>query len=94
MSDWWSQLATDDDDYYNYAADEWVIIDRLDAANNANYTSWTAYYGPNLTASYNGDSFTNVQEYNYSSFIFDAESLQGNYASSGKTLYTQLIVLD
>ncbi|KAF2231418.1 hypothetical protein EV356DRAFT_518580 [Viridothelium virens] len=53
--------------YYDMVQSEWVASTRLDTAGN-NYTSWNQYTGENLFA---GDTFTNVQQYNLSSFVFD-----------------------
>jgi len=57
VTNWWLQNLTDEyQDYYNLAANEWMIADRLDDAGQ-NFSSWQEFYGPNL---YNSDNFTNV----------------------------------
>ncbi|KAI0965274.1 hypothetical protein F4678DRAFT_339509 [Xylaria arbuscula] len=59
--------------YYDpLSANEWVVTDRIDATTGQNFSSWSAFYGPNNT--YNGDGFTNVQRYNTSSVLFNYES--------------------
>lgn len=40
-----------------YSADEWVIIDRLNAKTGKNFTSWAEYFGPQQE---NGDVFSLV----------------------------------
>ncbi len=55
ITGYWDSLTTDDDDYYNLAADEWVSSDRINANMNRNFTSWAEFYGPHTA---NGDSFT------------------------------------
>lgn len=52
---YWDSLSLDDAAYYNLAADEWVITDRLNADTGRNFTSWSEYFGP-LTN--HGDSFS------------------------------------
>ena len=52
---YWDSLSLDDAAYYNLAADEWVITDRLNADTGRNFTSWPEYFGP-LTN--HGDSFS------------------------------------
>ena len=56
MTDYWEGLALDDEDYYGLSIDEWVIVDRLNAATGQNFSSWAEYYGP--AASYKDYSFT------------------------------------
>ncbi|KAJ3575361.1 hypothetical protein NPX13_g4059 [Xylaria arbuscula] len=58
--------------YAPLSANEWVVTDRIDARTGQNFSSWSAFYGPNNT--YNGDEFTNVQRYNTSSVLFNYES--------------------
>ena len=64
---------TDDDDpsYADVAASVWTATDYLNAATNANFTSWDGYYGPH---SDHGDQFTTVSRDNLSSIIFDEQS--------------------
>jgi hypothetical protein len=46
LTGYWDNLTTDDADYSIYAANEWVITDRLNAATGRNFTSWSEYFGP------------------------------------------------
>lgn len=46
LTGYWNNLTTDDADYSIYAASEWVITDRLNAATGRNFTSWSEYFGP------------------------------------------------
>ena len=74
ISDYWDSLSTTDPDYYDLSTDEFVATARLNAATGQNFTSWADLFGP--IQDY-GDSFTQVQRYNLSSFIFDVESRGG-----------------
>ena len=49
------QSLTDQDDIQQFAGNEWVITERLNAATNRNFTSWQEYQGP---LNINGDSLT------------------------------------
>ncbi|KAI9641314.1 hypothetical protein NHQ30_010116 [Ciborinia camelliae] len=69
LTPYWDSLAEDDETKYALAADEWVVTDRINADTNHNFTNWGEFFGPNL---YNGDNFTNTQQYDLSNAIFDA----------------------
>lgn len=56
LTDYWGGLDLEEEDYYDFSVDEWVIVDRLNAATAQNFSTWAEYYGP--VASYNGDDFT------------------------------------
>lgn len=58
MSRFWANLteSTDDEYYYDLAVDEWVILDRLSAATEKNFSSWAEYFVPAST--YNDDTFS------------------------------------
>lgn len=71
---YWDSLSLDDAAYYNLAADEWVITDRLNADTGRNFTSWSEYFGPLMN---HGDSFSLTERYNLSSVIFDAAAFDG-----------------
>lgn len=51
----WDSLPVNNDTYDAFAADEWVITDRLNAATGMNFTSWQEYFGPVVD---NGDTFS------------------------------------
>lgn len=63
FSEWWKELENDLDGNdganginYNYtAAEEWVAVNRINAATGREFTSWSEYYGPVLDR---GDSFS------------------------------------
>ncbi|KAI1146194.1 hypothetical protein F4825DRAFT_441452 [Nemania diffusa] len=67
----WESQGIDDPYYDSLAASEWVVTDRIDAATGQSFHSWSEFYGPN---NYNGDTFTNVQRYNTSNWLFNYES--------------------
>lgn len=54
-TDYWDSLEVNGADYDDLAADEWVIMDRLNAATGNNFTSWEEYSGPVVA---NGDDFS------------------------------------
>lgn len=58
-SEWWKGLETDlgtNGFYYNYtAAEEWVVVNRINAATGGNFSSWADYYG---RVSEHGDLFS------------------------------------
>lgn len=56
MSRFWASLSTEDEYYYDLAVDEWVILDRLSAATEKNFSSWAEYFDPAST--YNDDTFS------------------------------------
>ncbi|KAF2186875.1 hypothetical protein K469DRAFT_705404 [Zopfia rhizophila CBS 207.26] len=60
----WDLLNEDDEDERLFkeeiAATEWVITNRLNAANGNNFTNWEEYQGP---INDNGDSFTLTERY-------------------------------
>jgi hypothetical protein len=58
MTNFWETLATNNDTYYGMSVDEWVIVDRLNAATGQNFSSWADYFGPATIFNYNGDQFT------------------------------------
>ena len=53
----WDSLPVNNDTYDAFAADEWVITDRLNAITGMNFTSWEEYFGPLMD---NGDTFSLV----------------------------------
>ena len=54
-------------DYYMLVSSEWVTSDRLND-DGQNFTSWEEFYGPRHI---HGDTFTNTQHLNLSSYVFD-----------------------
>jgi hypothetical protein len=62
-SEWWKELESDLDGNdgangvnYNYnAAEEWVVLNRINAATGRAFTSWSEYFGP---VSDRGDTFS------------------------------------
>jgi hypothetical protein len=58
-SEWWKGLETDlgtNGFFYNYtAAEEWVVVNRINAATGNNFSSWADYYG---RVSDHGDVFS------------------------------------
>ncbi|KAI4600506.1 hypothetical protein KJ359_000861 [Pestalotiopsis sp. 9143b] len=77
---YWADLlagADDPDDLLDsLAADEWVVIDRLNAATGQNFSSWPEYYGP---LEENGDAFSLVERYNLTDKNFDNMAFDGWY---------------
>ncbi|KAL9086788.1 MAG: hypothetical protein Q9165_006935 [Trypethelium subeluteriae] len=57
-----------------FAADEWVITDRLNAVTGQNFSSWEEYFGP---LAYQGDLFSLTERYNLSSEVFDEWAFDG-----------------
>ncbi|ETS73430.1 hypothetical protein PFICI_15035 [Pestalotiopsis fici W106-1] len=78
---YWADIlagADDPDDMLEYmAADEWVVIDRLNAATGKNFSSWAEYYGP---LSENGDLFSLVEQYDLANMNFDNAAFDGFYS--------------
>ncbi|OCL11266.1 hypothetical protein AOQ84DRAFT_386953 [Glonium stellatum] len=68
LTGYWDNLTTNDAEYSIYAANEWVITDRLNAATGRNFTSWSEYFGP---IAVQDDLFSLTERYNTSSEIFD-----------------------
>lgn len=71
-TEWWNALDEDDvadkNTKFDYAANEWVITDRLNAATGKNFTSWNEYQGPQFA---NGDSFSLVEQYDLTNPTFE-----------------------
>lgn len=71
-TNFWSSLRPDNDeweyDIYHdaYAADEWVIADRINAATNHTFANWQEYQGP---IPIHGDTFTLVVRYDLYTFL-------------------------
>ncbi|KAF2190377.1 hypothetical protein K469DRAFT_746897 [Zopfia rhizophila CBS 207.26] len=71
FSKWWKELESDLEGNdgangvnYNYtAAEEWVVLNRINAATGRDFASWSEYYGP---VSDHGDTFSLAQRYNLS----------------------------
>lgn len=66
---WWSELPSavdtggdDTTQKFLYAADEWVVTDRLDAETSQNFSSWSEYRG---TVSDHGDLFSLVVSHRF-----------------------------
>lgn len=74
-TEWWSSLSeTNDTELYlkdENAANEWVIADRINAATDKYFSSWSEYQGP-ITA--NGDDFSLVERYDLGNPTFDTVS--------------------
>ncbi|KAK9785210.1 putative Tail specific protease domain-containing protein [Seiridium cardinale] len=74
---WSSLLSTEDDDKelkQFLASDEWVIVDRLNAATGRNFTSWSEYFGP---LEENGDLFSLTERYDLANVLFDEAAFDG-----------------
>jgi hypothetical protein len=69
---WWDSLNEEDDadryTKYDQAANEWVITDRINAANGRNFSGWLEYQGPVVD---NGDDFSLVEQYDLANPTFD-----------------------
>ncbi|TKA40886.1 hypothetical protein B0A54_07798 [Friedmanniomyces endolithicus] len=70
-------LEPSSDEYDSLVGSEWVVTDRIDAQTQQNFTSWAAFYGP--AGSYNGDPYTQTEQYNLSSEVFDNDALGMDY---------------
>ena len=57
ITTYWNNLTTDYDDYFALLNNEWLPLDRLNAATDENFTSWHEFYGPHQ---FDGDNFTTV----------------------------------
>ncbi|KAH6011513.1 hypothetical protein HBI83_161230 [Parastagonospora nodorum] len=77
-SEWWKGLETDLDANgfaYSYAAaEEWIAVNRINAATGSNFSSWADYYG---RVSDHGDLFSAAQRYNLSNEVFDIAAFEG-----------------
>ncbi|KAJ8113756.1 hypothetical protein OPT61_g4183 [Boeremia exigua] len=69
-----NNLTTEDPQYTNYLAAEWVVTPRLNAATGQNFTSWAEYSGP---VQDNSDSFSLVERYNLSNSVFASALFEG-----------------
>ncbi|KAL1800496.1 hypothetical protein ACET3X_000838 [Alternaria dauci] len=47
-TDWWQSLDPDSLESQEYAASEWVAVNRINAATGRNFASWAEYFGPVL----------------------------------------------
>lgn len=70
--------------YEAMSADVWVASVYLNAATDANFTSWPEFFGPHPD---HGDLFTTVQRNNFSSAIFDENASDDSDTSSGIVIY-------
>ena len=70
--------------YQALSADVWVASVYLNAATDANFTSWPEFFGPHPD---HGDLFTTVQRDNFSSIIFDESASDDTDTSSGIVIY-------
>ncbi|KAL1612152.1 hypothetical protein SLS60_000376 [Paraconiothyrium brasiliense] len=77
-SEWWKGLETDlaaNGVLYNYnAAEEWIVVNRINVATGRNFSSWADYYG---RVSDHGDLFSAAQHYNLSNEVFDVGAFDG-----------------
>ncbi|PMD46382.1 peptidase S41 family protein-like protein [Hyaloscypha variabilis F] len=81
ITTYWNGLNPDYDDWYALLDSEWLSADRIDASTNQNFTSWQQFFeGPQL----NGDTFTSIQRYDLSNFLFDTLSTDDD---EGFTVY-------
>jgi hypothetical protein len=71
---WWDQPDTDQTENYNFAANEWVVTNRINAATGKAFTSWEEFYGPEDS---NGEQFSGSQQYNLSDDNFDYAAFRG-----------------
>lgn len=78
LTEYYAGLSTQDPNYEALAADEWIATPRINAETNANFTSWTEFYG---SYEYNGDNFTARQRYNLSSKVFTSSAIGAEYGS-------------
>ncbi|KAJ0364480.1 hypothetical protein COL922a_014449, partial [Colletotrichum nupharicola] len=62
LTPYWEGLTRDQGDYYFLLTNERVITNRLNAATGEEYTTWDDYFLS--TATYDGDYFTNLEQYN------------------------------
>jgi hypothetical protein len=62
LTPYWEGLTRDQGDYYYLLTNEWVITNRLNAATGEEYTTWDDYFLS--TATYDGNYFTNLEQYN------------------------------
>ncbi|KAG6355630.1 hypothetical protein INS49_003592 [Diaporthe citri] len=74
LTEYWTELAADDEDKSDLAANEWVITDRLNAQTRQNFTSWAEYFGPRREE--NGDTFSLVEQYDLANRVFDWAAFQ------------------
>lgn len=70
--------------YEAMSADVWVASVYLNAATDANFTSWPEFFGPHPD---HMDLFTTVQRNNFSSAIFDENASDDSDTSSGIVIY-------
>ncbi|KAJ0421201.1 hypothetical protein BJY00DRAFT_282771 [Aspergillus carlsbadensis] len=96
ITPYWEGLTQDQGDYNYLLTNEWVITNRLNAATGEEYTTWDDYFLS--TATYNGDYFTNVEQYNLTDtdFANEAGGVQidtGSGASSTPYAAEDIIIL-
>ncbi|KAI0127666.1 peptidase S41 family protein [Xylariales sp. AK1849] len=81
-TNYWNSLlnSVDDPDDLRelFAADEWVITDRLNAATGANFSSWEEYFGPRIEK---GDMFSLVERYDLANTYFDGSAFEGYFST-------------
>lgn len=61
-TDHFDSLTTDDADYNDFVADEWVVTSRLNAATGQNFSSWGDYRGP---IQQKGDLFSRTVSFSF-----------------------------
>jgi hypothetical protein len=73
-TEWWNRPDTNHTDNYYYAASEWIVTNRINAATGEAFSSWDEFYGPEPS---NGDTFSSSQLYNLSDVVFDYAAFNG-----------------
>lgn len=74
ISEYWSKLDDDGEKKLlkeELAADEWVVLPRLNAATGRTFTDWAEYEGP---VNDNNDTFSLTERYDLANEIFDEVS--------------------
>ncbi|KAL3476584.1 hypothetical protein BJX99DRAFT_258333 [Aspergillus californicus] len=72
ITPYWKNLTRNSSDYYYLSTNEWVIANRLNPQTEEKYTSWDEYFLS--TTTYDGDNFTNVEQYDLSNTLFTEEA--------------------
>jgi hypothetical protein len=76
---WWNKPGTNQDDWWNFAALEWIVTNRINADTDNLFASWSEFSGPVMS---NGGQFTLPERYNTSDFTFDYAAF--NYIPWGR----------
>jgi hypothetical protein len=80
ITEFWELLDENDEDDREYkhelAADEWVIVDRINAATGKNFTSWKEFRDGSVEK---GDKFSLIEQYDLANVVFDVAAFDEWY---------------